>query len=208
VRGTSTRICRQLIVYLKPLCKIHDQIIGAEIGVAAGATAMGLLYHLPKLTLLMVDSWATYSPDHPYFKSGDSMACLSREKMDGVMNQAIANTDFAKNRRRIIRNDSAEAASEISDSSLHFAFIDADHTYDAVKRDIAAWWPKIMPGGFLSGHDYGFRHDRRGIWGVTRAVNEFVQVSQLELVRGIYYVWMTPKPAVDESQRHSLYGSI
>jgi len=34
-------------------------------------------------------------------------------------------------------------------------FIDADHTYKAVKEDITLWKPLIRKGGILSGHDYG-----------------------------------------------------
>ena len=32
-------------------------------------------------------------------------------------------------------------------------FIDADHRYEAVAADIAAWTPHIRPGGILAGHD-------------------------------------------------------
>ena len=33
-------------------------------------------------------------------------------------------------------------------------FIDADHTYTAVRRDILAWWPKVKDGGWLAGDDW------------------------------------------------------
>jgi len=48
-----------------------------------------------------------------------------------------------------------------------FVFIDGDHRYEYVKRDIERWKPFIRPGGLLLGHDYGGRHP-----GVTRAVDE------------------------------------
>jgi hypothetical protein len=37
-------------------------------------------------------------------------------------------------------------------------------------RELAAFFPKLKPGGYIAGDD----HDRRGIWdhGVTRAVDE------------------------------------
>jgi hypothetical protein len=37
-----------------------------------------------------------------------------------------------------------------------------------VARDIAAWLPKVKPGGWLMGHDYGNKPDG----GVKRAVDE------------------------------------
>jgi len=61
--------------------------------------------------------------------------------------------------------DSAEAAALFRDGSVDFCFVDADHSYAAVARDIAAWWPKVRPGGVIGGHDWHMR-------GVRRAVHE------------------------------------
>jgi hypothetical protein len=55
---------------------------------------------------------------------------------------------------RLMTMDSAEAAALFPDAGLDFVFIDADHHADAVRRDLAAWWPKVAPGGVLAGHDY------------------------------------------------------
>lgn len=53
-------------------------------------------------------------------------------------------------------------------------FIDGAHEYEAVKKDILYWIPRIVPGGLLCGHDYGWCP------GVDQAVNEIfpnVQVA-------------------------------
>ena len=39
--------------------------------------------------------------------------------------------------------------------SVHGIFIDGDHSYEAVRADLAAWEPKLVPGGILAGHDFG-----------------------------------------------------
>lgn len=69
---------------------------------------------------------------------------------------------------RLWAEDSATAASRHDDASVDFLFIDAAHTYEAVKADLTAWWPKMKPGATFAGHDYVPQ------WpGVVQAVNEF-----------------------------------
>lgn len=78
---------------------------------------------------------------------------------------------------RIHRMASTDAAELFMDETFDFVYIDADHTYDAVKADLSAWWPKVRPGGVLAGDDYGFA----GWWedGVTRAVSESLQPVEI-----------------------------
>ena len=52
-----------------------------------------------------------------------------------------------------------------AERKLYAVFIDADHRYEAVKADIAAWLPLVRAGGVLAGHDI---QDE----GVRRAVTE------------------------------------
>jgi hypothetical protein len=56
-------------------------------------------------------------------------------------------------------------------------FLDADHNYEAVKRDIYAWLPKLKDHGCLCGHDYTFRE------GVRQAVHEIFH-DRVELLGG------------------------
>jgi hypothetical protein len=52
------------------------------------------------------------------------------------------------------RRPSVEAAESFEDQSVDFVFIDADHSFEAVSHDLAAWWPKLKPGSLMAGHDY------------------------------------------------------
>lgn len=68
----------------------------------------------------------------------------------------------------VIRDLSDMAACHFADHSLDFVFIDADHDYEYVKKDIDAWFPKVKKGGILAGHDYHVGQNN-----VERAVKEW-----------------------------------
>lgn len=40
-------------------------------------------------------------------------------------------------------------------STLDVVYIDGEHLYEPVKRDINLWLPKVKDGGILCGHDFG-----------------------------------------------------
>ncbi len=84
--------------------------------------------------------------------------------------------------------DSFDAAKKFEDESIDFIFIDANHTYEFVSKDIAAFLPKMKKGGVVAGHDYNLSHP-----GVMQAVNEaFVE----EVERGHY----TPEDKVERKK--------
>ena len=64
-----------------------------------------------------------------------------------------------------IKSFSWEAAKRFDDEYFDFVFIDADHSYECVKKDIEAWLPKVRVGGVMAGDDFGHH-------GVRKAVKE------------------------------------
>jgi hypothetical protein len=81
---------------------------------------------------------------------------------------------------RILRMESEEAALLFSkvhfpDGYFDFVYIDANHFYTAVKRDIELWLPLIKKGGVIGGHDYG----KPKFPGVDRAVIEKFGVENI-----------------------------
>lgn len=86
------------------------------------------------------------------------------------------------NTRELIKDISGiswEQAAQFEDGSIDFVYIDADHAYESVVKDITAWAPKVKPGGMISGHDYNREKPGKG---VTRAVNELI--SNIEIAPG------------------------
>lgn len=155
-------------------------ILGVEVGVYTGELSKRLLTR-DDLTLYMVDSWVEHDKDSEYAKS-DYHGKLPQVRQDELHDHTVNVTSFAKERAKIIRKDSLEAAKDFEDHSLDFVFIDADHTYEATKADIGAWMPKVKKGGLLCGHDY--ENERPG-WGVKQAVDEI----GLPVEKGLNFTW-------------------
>ena len=53
---------------------------------------------------------------------------------------------------RLLTMTSAEAAGVIEDP-VELLFIDGDHSYAAVKRDVELWFPRLIEGGVVMFHD-------------------------------------------------------
>lgn len=70
---------------------------------------------------------------------------------------------------KVLRMGSVEAAGrlvkEFGAGAFDFVFIDADHSYEGCRADIAAYTPLIGKGGLVSGHDFHWP-------GVAQAVTE------------------------------------
>src|SRR6266545_2982172 len=66
----------------------------------------------------------------------------------------LANLDLAgvRDRVRVLRKSSAEAASEV-DRPIDFLFIDGSHEYEDVRRDHELWAPRVRAGGRIAFHD-------------------------------------------------------
>ncbi len=66
-------------------------------------------------------------------------------------------------------------------ASLDFAYIDAQHHFEAIREDIELWYPKIGRGGILSGHDFLDGYTAGCLFGVESAVTEFASRSGLKV---------------------------
>jgi len=142
-------------------------VTGVEVGVHRGQLSRTLFKLIPGLKLYMVDIWSDESyPDNDDTAAAEKFRDLYRKKWRENMETARKNV--AGKNAVLIRADSITGAREFEDGSLDFVFIDADHSYEAVKADIATWMPKIRKGGLISGHDY----EPKGKFGVKRAVDE------------------------------------
>lgn len=117
-------------------------------------------------TVWAVDTW-NGTPEDPHFKE------LVGKDPDWLFDEFLTNigdTHLREQSVRPLRLSSLDAAATLSAKfKFDMIFIDADHSYEAVKADVLAWRPLLAEGGLFCGHDYV-----AGRGGVLRAIDEFV----------------------------------
>jgi hypothetical protein len=59
-----------------------------------------------------------------------------------------------KHNVEILKMDIAKAADRFADGSLDFIYLDGNHTYEFVLRDLYTWFPKLRPGGLFACNDF------------------------------------------------------
>lgn len=133
---------------------------GAEVGVERGHYARILCETVPGLHLLAVDAWTAY----PGYREH-----VSQAKLDAFYIETVDR--LAPYTGTIHRGFSVEVAATVADGSLDFVYLDANHVYAHVLADLAAWAPKVRPGGVVAGHDYG----RRSVGQVEDAVRDWTR---------------------------------
>tara|TARA_Y100000385_G_C12787997_1_gene506407 strand:- start:6 stop:569 length:564 start_codon:yes stop_codon:yes gene_type:complete len=102
----------------------------------------------------------------------NSLTCVEHLEIKGIKKRLAHKVKT--NRVQLIFNKSEQYIKEVEDNSLDMVYIDAEHDYQTVERDLKSWDKKVKPGGFICGHDYNPE------WpGVVRAVDEFSFAHQI-----------------------------
>lgn len=136
----------------------NKKMVGIEIGVCAGVNSHMLLEACKNIsTLYAVDSWAEFT---------DWNGVISQSMQDQAYADARTNLKEFKNRIKIIKSTSVDAAENFEDESMDFVFVDGSHAYEDVLNDLTNYYPKVKRGGIISGHDFSFPE-------VAGAIQEF-----------------------------------
>ena len=137
------------------------QVICAEIGSWLGDNAIDMLMNWSDISkLYLVDSFEVC----PDFRDAEVQQSNKEKFLTRLGTEQKAS---------IILERSVDASKRFDNESLDFIYIDANHTYDAIKQDIDVWTPKIKKGGIIGGHDYEYKPLDSDIRTVKKAVDEY-----------------------------------
>lgn len=120
----------------------------AELGVYRGFFAERILKGCDSIEkYYMIDPWRHLEKwNKPENKDDDSF--------DLFLAETKSKTDFAAEKRIIMRGKTTEVIEQIPDGELDFAYIDGDHTLKGISIDLIRIFPKIKNGGWIGGDDF------------------------------------------------------
>lgn len=120
----------------------------AEIGVYRGHFAAAVLAACSSIQkYYMVDPWR-------HLDDWNKPANQDNALFATYLAEAKTKTEFAADKRIILRGTTTEVLDQIPDDSLDFAYIDGDHTLRGITIDLINVYPKVRSGGWIGGDDF------------------------------------------------------
>ncbi|MGF1493156.1 MAG: class I SAM-dependent methyltransferase [Microcoleaceae cyanobacterium] len=126
----------------------------AEIGVYRGKFAAHLLQECASVEkYYMIDPWRHLDDwNKPLNKNNDVF--------EQILSEVEAKTNFAAEKRIILRGKTTEVIDKMPDDALDFCYIDGDHTLKGITIDLIRLYSKVRVGGWIGGDDFNY-----SIWG-------------------------------------------
>jgi hypothetical protein len=160
------------------LKKMPKNSVCAEIGVWKGGFSEQIFDVVQPSKLHLIDPWA-FQPEFKERMFGGKVA-KQQEDMDSIY-EAVAHKFKDKNNVLLHRNFSDLAAEEFSDEYFDWIYIDGNHYYEFVLKDLELYYPKVKKGGFITGDDYDWR-DEQQVLAVKKAVDEFCKKYSVKVI--------------------------
>jgi predicted O-methyltransferase YrrM len=139
-----------------------------EIGVSTGIHAESIYKMLNVKKLFLIDPYSRYEEwkHDALYKSVFKNKLLAHKRLKRY------------NKKNVwVENYSEKVVKQFKNNSLDFIYVDGNHIYDYVKKDLELYWDKVKTGGILAGHDI---YDEN----VSRAVIDFVKEKDLDVQFG------------------------
>lgn len=149
----------------------------AEVGVGWGGFSEELLKVLQPEKFYALDLFNS-KPENSMFlaaiPAGTSQLGFYREKFKN---------EISTGKMEVHSGYSWETLAAFPDHFFDFIYVDADHTYEAVKKDLEQAHRKIKPGGLIQLNDYTV-YDAVNMqpYGVQKAANEFMLQEGYEMI--------------------------
>ncbi len=145
----------------------HHPLQIAEIGVFFGTNARRMFKKLNVKKMFLIDPYQKY---YDYQKEKNVLRFLPSSFKPAM----IVLKKYAH--QVILLQMTSEDAVDFIPNDLDMVYIDGNHAYEYVKKDIESYYPKIKSGGIIGGHDIAGNSNGKE---VQRAVFEFAEKNNL-----------------------------
>jgi hypothetical protein len=157
-------------IYDTALRKARDGAIFVEVGAYLGRSTIYLASRIKQsgknIRFYVADLWDgwfydDYHQQTPMRESGDVFWHFMRHLRAARVEDVVIP----------LKMSSLMAARLFDPGSVDFVFLDGDHSEQAVREDLQAWYPLVKPGGMLGVHDYSITD----FPGVEAALDQFLE---------------------------------
>jgi len=170
--------CRVLPSRYDLLAFIPKHKVIAEVGVAFGDFSENLLRSCEPSVFLAIDTFILHTLAELWGKS-------PKETFGDRTHLQYYLSRFAElieqNKLQVLEGDSSARIDMLEDNSVDIFYVDGDHSYEGVQRDLTAITRKIAHGGLIIMNDY-IMHDQHNPYGVVQATNEFMIRENWEML--------------------------
>jgi hypothetical protein len=144
---------------------IKPGAIGAEIGVCEGVFAYHVLLPKKPSKLYLIDPWI-------YGLQADVEMDVTAENQNDrdFSYERVCKLFDPYSNVEVVRMKSEDAKTLFPNKYFDYVYIDGEHSYAAVTRDLNNYFSKLKVGGWLIGDDYGWT-------GIADAVQDFLKAK-------------------------------
>jgi hypothetical protein len=160
---------------LELLKRMPRNSVCAEIGVWKGDFSREIVKRTSPKMLHLIDPWR-FQPEFPERKYGGNYA-KEQEDMDRIFEAVKVRFEGVPN-VSIHRAFSDAALTEFPDGHFDWLYLDGNHVFEYILRDLKIGFGKVRSGGFVSGDDYTW--GRKCGLPVEKAVRHFAEEEALE----------------------------
>lgn len=148
--------------------------IGAWMGKSVKFTAQYLKEKGRKINYTVIDTFKGSQNEKEHLD-------IVKKYGGSIKDVFLKNTSGLENYFNLIEKDSNEAFYYLKDNSVDLLFIDGDHSFEQVSKDVLNFYSKVKAGGVISGDDY------HPVWGVFNAAPVMLGAINLNVFGQIWW---------------------
>lgn len=156
----------------------YDNIKWVEIGVRFGRNSKYVLNNYDISEIYLIDPYC----ELPYLtnifnkKSVQEHKKTAKADLKPFEDKCVWLEDFSQN-----------VVDQFENESIDIIYIDGDHSYDAVIRDLELYYPKIKKGGLVIGDDYNEKDVKLAIEAFAKKMDIEYQTSEVKNGSGKFW---------------------